>query len=116
MKLALAVLVIMFGAALATAQKQDPILARSHPTKPAKTRSFGPDGVKAALGTKSTSAVDLAKIEHGPTQQPAPKPATVHTNTAKNLGVGLENKNKPLKPSKPTGAGHPAVHQKPRTR
>lgn len=117
MKLALATLIILFGAALAAAQKPDPILARSHPTKPAKARSFGPDGVKAALGTKSTTASDLAKIEHGTAKPPnASKPATVHTNVAKNFGLVQENKNKPMRTSNPSGAGHPAVHQKPKTR
>ena len=115
MKLSIAVLIILFGVALATAQKKDPALVRSHPKKTAanSTKSVGPGAVAAALNTKSTAASDLAKIERGPANHSnASKPATAHTTAPKNLGIGQENKNKPMKASKRSRAGRPSSHSK----
>src|SRR5215472_12812561 len=102
MKRTIAVLVILFGAAFATAQKKDPMLVRSHPNKKAATseKSVSPQAVAAALNRKSTTASDLAKVERGPANHPdASKPATAHA--PKNSGVGQDNKNKPMNASKP---------------
>lgn len=120
MKLSIAVLLIVFGAAVANAQKanaqkKDPILVGSHSNKhPASTaRSLGPGTVAAALSRKSTTASDLAKIERGPANRPTgSKPATTHTPGSKNFGVGQENKNKRMNASKPGGGTRQAVHPK----
>jgi len=115
MKLSIAVLIVLFGAALATAQKKDPTLVRSHPKKNAatSTKSVGPGAVAAALNTKSTTASDLAKVERGTANHPnASKPATTHTTAPKNLGVGQDDKNKPMKASKRSRAGRPSSHPK----
>lgn len=107
MKLSIAVLLIVFGAAFANAQKKDPILAGTHSNKrPASAaRSVGPGTVAAALSRKSTTANDLAKIERGPANRPnASKPATSHAPAAKGLGAGQDNKNKRINASKPAGA------------
>lgn len=117
MKLSIAVLIIVFGAAFANAQKQDPILAGSHPNKhPAGAeRSVGPGTVAAALSRKTTTASDLAKIERGTGNRPsASKPATAHTPAAKNIGLGQDNKNKRINASKPGGGAHRAVQPKPK--
>ena len=114
MKLAVAVLVILFGAALATAQKKDPMLGRSYPNQRAHSaRSFGPDAVNAVLNTKSSTASQLAKIEQAPANHPNPsKSATAHPPLAKSFGVGQENKNKPIRASRPGGAAHASVRRK----
>ena len=114
MKLAVAVLVILFGAALATAQKKDPNVGRSYPTQRAHSaRSLGPDAVNAVLNTKSTTASQLAKIEHEPASHPsASKAATAHPPLPKSFGVGQENKNKTMRVSKPGGPAHTSVRRK----
>lgn len=114
MKLAVAVLVVLFGAALATAQKKDPIVGRSYPNQRAHSaRSFGPDAVNAVLNTKSTTANQLAKIEQGPANHPsASKSATAHPPLPKSFGGGQENKNKTMRASRPGGAAHTSVRRK----
>src|SRR5215471_5769903 len=109
MKLSIAVLIILFGSAVAGAQKKDPILvgkgSNKHPAS--AERSVGPGTVAAALNRKSTTASDLAKIERGPANRPAAsKPATTHTPAPKNFGVGQDNKNKRMNASKPGGGTH----------
>lgn len=140
MRLFFAVLVILFGAALAIAQKKDPMMVRSHPSqspfgrvlkppqkpdpmlagshankRPATSeRSLSPDAVTAALNRKSTTANDLAKIERGSANQPnAVKPKTAHTsapNAAKDFGAGPDDKENRNKPVKVSRAGVPGHH------
>ena len=113
MKLSIAVLIILSGAAVANAQKKDPILVGSRPNKHPATaeRSVGPGTVAAALSRKSSTASDLAKIERGPVNRPnASKPATTHTPPPKNFGVGQDNKNKRINASKPGAGAHRALH------
>lgn len=115
MKLTVAVVVILFGAALATAQKKDPMVRRSYSNQPAHSaRSFGPDAVNAVLNTKSSTASQLTKIEHPPANHPsASKSAAAHPPLAKSFGVGQENKNKPMRASRPGGAtAHTPVRRK----
>lgn len=142
MRLLFAVLVILFGAALAIAQKKDPMLVRSHPSKspfgrvltpaqkpdpmlagshpnkrPATSeRSLPSDAVAAALNRKSTTGNDLAKIERGSANQPnTSKPKAAHTSAPKNFGAApddKDNRNKPVKVSRPGVPGHHSYHPK----
>lgn len=115
MRLSVAVLVVLSGAALATAQKKDPILV-GHSSKPAATsKSVSAGAVAAALNRKSATAGDLAKIERGSAQANASKRAS-HPPASKNFGAGQDNKenrNKPVNASRPSGLGHRSLHPNP---
>lgn len=121
MKLPVAVLVILFGAVLATAQNKVPAQKAPfalHPDRrPASsTRSVSRDAVAAVLNRKSTTAGDLAKIERGANQAHSSKPATTPTSVSKNFGVAEDNRNKPITGSKPGRVGHSSLYPKTKTR
>lgn len=116
MKRSVAVLLILFGVALAKAQNQAPIWAGSHPNRhPASSqKSLSSGAVAAVLNRKSKTASDLAKIEQESLKN-SYRPATTHASAPKNFGVGQDNRNKPMKASRPGGLGRSTYHPKTKT-